>query len=127
MSPVHMEKFESAVRLAAGYNDAFNKMDLQLIGRLLDDNCIFEDPGPAPEGSVFRGKRAVLDYLKDYFDRHPEIKRETEELTGFGKRCLLRWKCSWKNENGILQYLRGIDVFIVKNESITEKFTYIKG
>ena len=127
MSPVHMEKFESAIRLAAEYNNAFNRMDLNLISSLLDEDCIFEEPGNAPDGIVYKGRDSIMEFLKNYFSRSGSIKREAEEVTGAGKKCIFCWKCSRKDNSGLLETTRGVDIFTVKNDLVTGKSTYIKG
>ncbi len=126
MSPVHLDKLESAIRLAAAYNEAFNRKDPESVGSLLDENCVFEEPGPAPEGTVYRGKDAVLGFLTDYLNNHIDVKREPEEVIGYGKRCIFRWKLNWKKEDGIIMQIRGVDIFLEKNGLIAEKLTYIK-
>jgi predicted SnoaL-like aldol condensation-catalyzing enzyme len=122
MSPARMAKIESGIRAVLEYNEAFNQHDVINMTRLLGDTCIFENTAPAPDGTVYKGKDTVTQYLQGFFQRSPHAHMEIEEIFGMGNRCILRWKYTWGDG-----HVRGVDIFKVEEGLITEKFSYVKG
>jgi predicted SnoaL-like aldol condensation-catalyzing enzyme len=95
--------------------------------QLMSDDCVFENTDPAPDGTVYLGKEAVTQFWQDFFRESPHANIEIEEIFGFGRRCIMRWKYSWVDESGKKGHVRGVDIFQVKEDLITEKFSYVKG
>ena len=52
----------------------------------------------------------------------PSSSFEPEETFGSGDRVIQRWRYSWADG-----HVRGIDLFKVSHDRITEKFSYVKG
>jgi ketosteroid isomerase-like protein len=127
MSPIKMSKLESAMRVVLEFNEAFNRHDVAGIIQLMSDDCIFESTFPAPDGTVYSGKEAVTNYWQDFFRGSPEAHIEIEEIFGMGERCIMRWRYNWVDMGGEKMHLRGVDIFRVKNDSIHEKLSYVKG
>jgi ketosteroid isomerase-like protein len=46
---------------------------------------------------------------------------------GLGERCIMRWKYSWVDPEGKAGHVRGVDIFRVRDGSIREKLSYVKG
>jgi ketosteroid isomerase-like protein len=127
MSPTRMSKVEAAIRVVLEFNEAFNRHDVAGMMQLMSDDCIFEDTHPAPDGAVYMGKEIVTQYWQDFFRQSPHAHIEIEEIFSFGERCILRWSFSWVDTGGEKEHVRGVDIFRVKNGSIYEKFSYVKG
>ena len=122
MSPIQMSKIESGMRTVLEFNEAFNRHDVVKIARLLGDTCILENTNPAPDGTAYKGREAIVQYLQEFFQRSPKAHIEIEEVFGLGHHCVMRWKYSWGDG-----YVRGVDIFKVEEGLITEKFSYVKG
>lgn len=122
-----MSKLESAVRLVLEFNDAFNRHDVAGMMQLMSDDCIFENTVPAPDGAVYSGKEAVTHFWQDFFRQSPHAHIEIEEIFGLGERCVMRWKYSWVDSDREKGHVRGVDIFRVRNGSIREKLSYVKG
>jgi len=122
-----MSKLESAMRVVLEFNEAFNHHDVPDMTRLISDDCIFEDSNPAPDGAVYSGKEAVTLFWEQFFRQSPHAHIEIEEIFGLGERCIMRWKYSWVDEAEKKRYVRGVDIFRVRNGSICEKLSYVKG
>jgi ketosteroid isomerase-like protein len=58
MSPVRMSRFESSIRVMIEFNKAFNRHDVTGMMQLMSDHCVFENTGPAPDGTVTAGRKA---------------------------------------------------------------------
>ena len=123
MSPIRMEKIESAMRVVLEFNEAFNRHDIAGMMQRMTDDCVFENTNPAPDGTVYSGKEAVTQFWQDFFRESPQAHIEIEEVFGLGNnRCVMRWKYSWGDG-----YVRGVDIFQVKEGLIRQKLSYVKG
>jgi predicted SnoaL-like aldol condensation-catalyzing enzyme len=127
MSPTRMAKIESAIRIVLEFNEVFNRHDVAGMMRLMSEDCVFENTDPAPDGTVYSGKEVVTQFWQDFFRESPHAQIEIEEIFGFGRRCIMRWRYHWVDESGGKGHVRGVDIFQVKDGLITEKFSYVKG
>lgn len=127
MSPVQMSKLEAVMRIVLDFNRAFNRQDVAGMMQLMSENCVFESPQPAPDGTAYAGKEDVTRFWENFFRESPGIRAEIEEVFGLGERCVLRCKYQWVDQNGTVRYMRGMDVFRVTGGFIHEQLSYIKG
>ena len=127
MSPSRMSRIESAIRVVLEFNEAFNRHDVAAMMKLMSDDCVFENTTPVPDGSVYSGREVVTKFWQDFFRESPHARIEIEEIFGFGRRCIMRWKYSWVDVTGKNGYVRGVDIFQVKEGLICEKLSYVKG
>jgi predicted SnoaL-like aldol condensation-catalyzing enzyme len=127
MSPIRMEKIESAMRVVLAFNEAFNQHDVAGMMQLMSEDCVFENTAPAPDGAVYKGKGAVTQFWQEFFRESPQAHIEIEEIFGMGMRCILRWRYEWVDAAGNQGHVRGVDVFKVQDGFITEKLSYVKG
>lgn len=127
MSPIRMSKIESGVRLVLAFNDAFNKHDVAEMMKMMSEDCVFENTDPAPDGTVYSGKEAVTQFWDDFFRNSPNAHIEIEEIFGMGFRCVMRWKYGWVDSTGNKGHVRGVDIFKIKEDLISEKLSYVKG
>ncbi len=127
MSPIRMSRLESAVRVVLEFNEAFNRHDVAGMLQLMNDDCVIENPGPAPDGTVYAGKEAAAQFWQGLFRESPEAHIEIEEVFGLGLRCILRWRYEWIDTAGEKRHIRGIDIFRMRDNLICEKLSYVKG
>ena len=127
MSPIRMSRLESAIRIVLEFNEAFNRHDVAGMMQLMSDDCVFENTDPAPDGTVYSGKEVVTKFWQNFFQESPHAHIEIEEIFSFGIRCVMRWKYQWVDAGGEKGYVRGVDLFQVKNGFICEKLSYVKG
>lgn len=127
MSPIRMSKLESAIRIVLEFHEAFNRHDVAGMMKLMSDDCIFENTNPAPDGAVYSGKEVVTHFWQDFFRKSPHAHIEIEEIFSFGERCVMRWRYSWVNTGGEKRHIRGVEIFRVRNDSICEELSYVKG
>jgi len=127
MSPIRMAKLEAAMRAVMAFNDAFNRHDVAGMMALVGDDCRFENTHPAPDGTVYAGREAIARFWRDFFRESPEAHIQIEEIFGLGERCVMRWRYSWVDDQGVKGHVRGVDVFRVANGAIREKLSYVKG
>jgi predicted SnoaL-like aldol condensation-catalyzing enzyme len=113
--------------MVLAFNDAFNRHDVAGMIKLISDDCVFENTHPAPDGDTYTGKDSVSQFWQDFFLESPHAHIEIEEIFGMGIRCVMRWRYKWVEEQGRIGHVRGVDIFKVKDGSIVEKLSYIKG
>lgn len=127
MSPVRMSKLEAALRLVLEFNEAFNRHDVAGMALLLSEDTVFENTWPAPDGTRYSGKATVTGFWEEFFRDSPNAHIEIEEVFSLGKRCVMRWRYSWEDNDGQKGHVRGVDIFKVDDGLITEKLSYVKG
>ncbi len=127
MVPSRLAKFESAIRLVLTLNEAFNNHDVSGMMQSMSDECIYENARPAPDGTRYAGREAVTMFWRKFFKEFPQSKRVIEEIFSISFRCVMRWNLEWVDAEGVKKKIRGVDLFQVKNDLISEEVSYIKG
>jgi ketosteroid isomerase-like protein len=108
------------------FSDAVNRHDPEAVVDLLSEDTVFENTGPAPDGTRVEGKAAVSAFWRRWLAWNPDATFETEEIVTAGERCTVRWVYR-KTRNGQPWHLRGIDLFTVRDGKVAEKLSYVKG
>jgi predicted SnoaL-like aldol condensation-catalyzing enzyme len=127
MTPIRMSKIESGMRIVLEFNEAFNRHDITGMMKLMTDDCVFENTDPAPDGTIYSGKEAVTKFWQEFFRESPNARIDIEEIFGMGLRCIMRWKYTWGDSAGQKGHVRGVDVFKLRENLISEKLSYVKG
>ena len=127
MSPIRMERMETATRVVLAFNEAFNRHDVAGMMALMSEQVVFENTAPAPDGSRYEGKPAVTHFWQEFFRQSPGAHIKIEELFGMGFRCVALWRYDWEDAVGHKGYVRGADIIQVKEGLICEKLSYNKG
>lgn len=127
MSAERLLQLEEPIRVVLAFNDALNRHDVESMMQLMTEDCVFENTNPPPEGSVYFGKAAVTQFWQDFFRQSPHAHIEIEEIFGVGARCIMRWRYEWVDRSGRQGYVRGVDLYQVRDNLICEKLSYVKG
>jgi len=127
MSPIRMSRVESGIRTVLAFNEALNRHDIEGMMRLINDDCVFESPDPAPEGSVYAGKEAITHYWQKFFRESPHAQIKIEDISGLGDQCVMRWRYNWTDIDDVEGYVRGVDIINVRDGFICEMLSYVKG
>lgn len=128
MSPVTMNKIESALRTALKYVDLFNAQNIEALSALFTADCIFEPYISASNFSRTTDLSArdfVITYHLALFKQYPKGKLKVEEAFGLGHRSVLRWKYFFI-EGDAETYLRGVNIFTEKDMLISASYSYAK-
>ena len=121
-----MHQIESGIRLVVELFTGINNHNVEDIIGLLSDDCILESASPAPRGNVYNGKDQIKQYFENLFKERKELRFKTEEVLGFGHRCIIRWECTWIDVHGKEKTIRGTDIIKEKNDLIGEILSYSK-
>lgn len=127
MSPIRMSKIESAVRVVLAFNEAANRHDVRAMMALMSEEAVFENTEPAPDGAVYRGRAAIEAYFNGFFGASPRARFDIEDIYGLGRHCVMRWRYEWTDADGREGHVRGVDLYLVEDELIREKLSYVKG
>ena len=104
------------------FNEAFNRHDVDAVMALMTEDCLFENTLPPPDGERHVGQKDVRKFWEKFFQESPRAKFETEEIVTSGDRAAVRWRFEWGDG-----YIRGIDLFRVRDGKVAEKLSYVKG
>jgi ketosteroid isomerase-like protein len=104
------------------FHDALNRRDLDALGDLITDDCVFEATSPAPDGTRHVGRQAVLEACRVFFAESPAAHFEMEEMFGASDRVVVRWLYTWADG-----HVRGADVLRVRAGRVAETLAYVKG
>ena len=108
------------------FNDAINRHDAAAVAALLSDDTVFENTGPAPDGTRVEGKAAVAAFWEKWLITNADARFEAEDVVVAGDRCTVQWIYR-KMRDGKPWHLRGIDVFTVRGGKVAAKLSYVKG
>lgn len=108
------------------FNDAINRHDAAAVAALLTDDTVFENTGPAPDGTRIQGKAAVAAFWEKWLVANADARFEAEDTVVAGDRCTVQWIYR-KTRDGKPWHLRGIDVFTVRGGKVAAKLSYVKG
>jgi ketosteroid isomerase-like protein len=111
----------SAIEVVEAFGRAWAVHDLDMAMEFLSDDCIFDATGPAPDGSRHVGPDAVRRAWEPIFE-DASSRFEAEETFFAGDRVVQRWRYEW--DGG---HIRGVDLFKLRDDKITEKLSYVKG
>lgn len=126
MSPVRMEKIETAVRVVLQLSEAFNRHDTPAMQQFLNGDPLLEPLFSPPDGETIQGKATIARYWQAFFDRSPLAHLEVEDVFGYGFRCVLLWRYTWVDAADAPNSLRGVTVFKLKDGLITHISIYRK-
>jgi ketosteroid isomerase-like protein len=73
------------------FNDAINRHDLAAVTALLDDETVFENTAPPPDGTRIQGKAAVAAFWEKWFAGNAGARFDAEEVIVTGDRSVVRW------------------------------------
>jgi ketosteroid isomerase-like protein len=117
----------TTVEVVEQLNEALNRRDVDAVMALMNDDVVFENTYPPPDGQRYEGRRALRAFFEDFFHATPHVDFQTEDLFASGNRCTARWVFHWSNTAGENGHIRGIDVINLRNWKVAENFSYVKG
>ncbi len=111
----------TSLELVEAFGEAWAGHDLEGALSYLRADCVFDATGPAPDGTRYVGVDAIRSAWKAIFDES-STKFEPEETFAAEDRVVQRWRYEWGSG-----HVRGVDLFKVEGDRITEKLSYVKG
>ena len=118
---------DPVIELVVRFNQALNRQEVDMMMRLMTEDCVFENTDPPPEGSRYEGQKAVRAFWEEFFRSSQEPGIEIEEIFTAGERCVMRWVYHWVGSQGEPGHIRGVDIYKIRDGKIAEKLSYVKG
>jgi ketosteroid isomerase-like protein len=115
---------QTAATIAAvtRFNAAFDNHDVDGVMAAMTDDCVFENTGPAPDGTRYIGAAAVRQVWSEFFRSNPTARFTAEDQFAAGDRYVVSWRYDWG-----AGHVRGVDIFRVRDGLVAEKLAYVKG
>jgi len=109
------------------FNAALNAHDIEAMMALMTQDCVFENTTPPPKGTRYEGHPSLRAFWFGFFGSAADQSIECEELFSAADRAVMRWTYRWKEMDGKPAFLRGVDIYKVRDGKIAEKLSYVKG
>lgn len=103
------------------FGEAFDRHDVHAVMAAMTGDCVFENTTP-PEGKRYVGQSAVREAFAAFFAESGDAVFTTEEQVFCGDRAVVRWRYDWGSG-----FVRGVDLFRVRDGLVAEKLSYVKG
>ena len=114
----------STDEVITGFGTAFNSHDLEAIMAWTTPDCVFESTAP-PAGQRFVGQDAARAVWSALFADAGDATFTEEARWVAGDRAVLQWRYDWGGDHP--GYVRGVDLFRVRDGLVAEKLSYVKG
>ena len=110
-----------ALSVVEAFGATWAAQDLDSALAMVTDDCLFDATGPAPDGTRCVGVDAIRAAWAPIF-ADPSSRFEVEETIVAGDRVVQRWRYNF--DGG---HVRGVDLFRVRGDKVSEKLAYVKG
>ncbi len=118
---------ERVLAAVARFGAAFDRQDLDAVLAAMTPDAVFENTAP-PDGVRYAGADAVRGAFAEFFAASGGARFDTEERFASGDRAVVRWRYTWQaSAAGPEGFVRGVDVFRVRDGLVAEKVSYVKG
>jgi ketosteroid isomerase-like protein len=113
---------EDTLGTVVRFNEAFNRKDVAAVMEMMSNDVIFENTS----GGRFAGQEAVRAVLDRAFQLMSRGWFETEEVIALGDRVVVLWSYAFDNEHPERGHIRGVDIFLVRQDRVAGKSSYVK-
>ena len=114
----------STDEVITGFGAAFNGRDLDAIMAWTTPDCVFESTAP-PAGRRYVGRDAVQSVWAELFAQSADATFSEEARWVADDRAAVQWRYDWAGDHP--GYVRGVDLFRVRDGLVSEKVSYVKG
>lgn len=118
MSPLSMDRLESALKAALEFYACMNRADAAGLGKILAGDCVLDGPD-----SRLEGRDAIISFCSELISEEPKSRWEIVEALGAGHRAIIRWK-RLSADAGELS--RGVDIVRERSGALVEILRYLK-
>jgi steroid delta-isomerase-like uncharacterized protein len=126
----HIDATETTRQVAEKFMEAVNRHDLDTLVSLMADNVVFENTGPAPDGTRHSGQQEVQAFFEQFFRDSPDAKFQFEDEFAHGDRSVVTWDYTWNPQPETASdpgRVRGVSLFQVRDGKIAAMASYVKG
>jgi ketosteroid isomerase-like protein len=110
------------------FNTVWNGHDLEGILAMMTDDVVFEASfGKEPWGHRVTGKAAVGEFLRDMFDRVPDVRWDEIRHHASPEQVTVEWLTTGTPRGGTHYEVQGCDILAIRDGRIAAKRSYRKG
>jgi uncharacterized protein (TIGR02246 family) len=119
----------ATTRLIKDMFAALNAHDVDAILTLITDDCVFENTGPAPDGTRYTGKQEIRDFFSEFFANTPNANFKLETTLVGEDHATVMHRYTWSDTPGTNDpgSVRGVSICTMKDGKIAELYAYVKG
>ncbi len=120
---------EETTQLITDMFDALNNHDVDALLACITDDCVFENPGPAPDGTRHAGKHEIREFFTQVFETTPTAKFTLETILVGENHGAVMHRYTWADNPaaGDPGSVRGVSVFTIRDGKVAEMYDYVKG
>ena len=109
--------------------DALNRHDADALLAGITDDCVFENTGPAPDGTRHTGKQEIQEFFAGFFKNAPNAKFTLETMLAGENHASVMHRYTWNDSpgGGDPGTVRGASIFVVRDGKVAEMYSYVKG
>ncbi|MCH7997733.1 MAG: nuclear transport factor 2 family protein [Chloroflexi bacterium] len=112
----------ATTEIIEGFNEVFNRHDVDGIMVAMTEDCLFESAGPVPEGGRYQGQQAVQAVWERFFASSPRAVFEAEDLFAAWDRGMY----GWADDGSGSGHVRRMDISKVRDGKVTENLWQLK-
>lgn len=109
------------IEVITTFGEAWANHDLDAALELVTEDCVFDNTGPAPDGTRYVGRTEIRSAWTALFNDEA-ARFEQEETFSVDDRVVQLWRYTWSDG-----HVRGVDVYRIRDEKVSEKLSYVKG
>ena len=123
------QTYETTRQIVEQLMVAFSSRDAKKMTALMSEDVVFENTGPAPDGTRFVGQRDVQAFWEQFFSDNPQASIEAEDVIVTDQAAAIRHVYSWSGTSGSDSggYVRGATILQVRDGKIAGMYAYVKG
>lgn len=117
-----MDATEDTLATVTRFNEAFNQKDVEAVVGMMTPDVVFENTS----GGRFEGQETVRTVLDRAFQLMSAGWFKTEEIMTWEDRAVVLWEYAFDKADPGRGHVRGVDIFRVRDDRVSEKFSYVK-
>lgn len=116
------ETDEDPLTIVTRFGEAWAHHDLDATMSLVHPDAIFDATGPAPDGQIYRGRSEIREAWKPIFANVSSMFTVEDTYAVTADSVVQTRRYDWGEG-----HVRGVDLFMVRDNKILEKRSYVKG
>ena len=110
------------------FNTVWNGHDVDGILAMMTEDVVFEASfGKEPWGARVTGKPALREFLRDMFERVPDIRWDEIQHFACPELATVEWLTTGTPRGGVRYEVQGCDILALRDGKIAAKRSYRKG
>jgi len=105
------------------FEHVFQAHDPSGLAAIIEEDCVLENTGPAPDGATYQGKKACIAFWSSIAG-NLNLHFKEENIDVLDDRAIITWRLEWGKSKS--QSVRGVNIMRVRDGKIVEALGYVK-